>query len=473
MRRRRLALRTAAAAAALALALAGCGEREAATRTAAAPARGAPAAPAGRPHLVLVVIDTLRADHVGCYGYERDTTPHIDALAAGGLRFARAIAPSSWTLPSLVTLMTGRHPDPVHLSMQAPDGGGGFAALAPQASTVAELLAAHGYRTAAVGTNPYQIQSVFQVMQGFQSLEVQVSAKADWVVDRAIARLDAARDGAPLFLYLHFMDAHTPYDPPAPFDRMFLDEDARSRPPAEGGPDWREAERRKAIALYDAGIRFVDHELGRLVEALEARGLRSDTVLVVTADHGEAFGDHAELERRLGLRAAGSRHWGEGHGQSLFPELLHVPLVIHGRGVPQSVEIGQQVRLIDLPATLLALGGVPAIGGRGRDLLRFAQERERQPLHAVTETGAGGVPLRGLVTPERTLLDVGGDPLLLREGPDGTMRDATAREPAAAAELDAELGRLAEVVPRAPAVTKQIEGVDALKAQLRRLGYVR
>ena len=302
-----------------------------------------------RPDIFVIVIDTLRKDHVHAYGYARETTPAIDALAAEGLLFEDAVAQSSWTLPSVMSLMTSRYPAAaVHAAdRQLPR-------LDEAAMTLAEVLRDAGYETFSVATNSYNFE-MFGLMQGFEARRLQLSAGADWVVDQAIEYLDERDERGeelPLLVYLHFMDVHEPRRPPAPYDSYFGAAD--SEKPAMG------TRRDHEIALYDGALRFVDAQLDRLVRHVQRSGVERPAIFVVTSDHGEELWDHAELGRRLGMPAYQNKHlYGVGHGHTLFSELVEVPLVISGSGLPRG-RVATQVRLVDLAPSVLEVARVDA-----------------------------------------------------------------------------------------------------------------
>lgn len=312
---------------------------------------GEPAPPPG-PDVVLVVVDTLRADHLGVYGYDRPVSPHLDALAAGAIVYTDATSSTSWTLPSFASLVTGawpyRHGAGVH--------NGAENTRAPLARdglpTVAERFAAHGWHTGAIVSNPYLTRR-FGIDRGFAHYDDRLATLPDtpeetvrqWKRTSArIARLyrpanemtDAAiawwtSTPAPRFLMLHYMDVHTPRRPPA--------EDRR----AVGGDG--------DVAAYDASIRYVDRELARFLAAA------GEPIVVFTADHGE------ELGQRPGVYA-GEDLGATGHGHTLYQELVRVPLVVRAPGrAPQRVD--RPVRTVDVPTTLLALAGLPGLPGDG------------------------------------------------------------------------------------------------------------
>jgi len=309
-----------------------------------------------QPHLVLVVCDALRADHLELYGYGRATAPKLAAWAAGGLVFDRATAPSNWTRPSMQSLLTGRQPSPDVLL--APEE-----KLPTDAATLAERLEAAGYETAAVSANPF-VSTALGANRGFDDfvdLGWKGSERAghwkediasSFVLDRVEYLLSSrAQSGKPVFLYVHLMDTHLPYDPPAA-QRGWVDpayvgpidgsrEGYRALSSADAEHPLSAADQAQAEALYDGEIARLDEGLDRL-RALVAQHLKDRPVVtVVTADHGEAFG-----EPPLGVYM---------HGHGLGPELLRVPLVIHG--VRPQGRVGARVGLVDLGPTLAQLGG--------------------------------------------------------------------------------------------------------------------
>ena len=326
-----------------------------------------------KPDIYLIVIDSLRKDHVGAYGYERDTTPRMDTLAQAGLLFENVIAQSSWTLPSMASLMTSRHPPIIPA--------GSPVALDPSALTLAEILREHGYDTVSITTNPYNVEPV-NLMQGFDRRRLRIAAPASWVVDRMLEYLTGRsreKDAGPLFAYLHFMDVHDPIAPPPPYDGLF---------PGDRVEPGVAAEKARITALYDGALRFIDSEIGRLVDHLESRSSGSPFVLMITSDHGEEFWDHTALGEELGLASVGAREvYGRGHGHTLFPELIEVPLVIAGSGIP-SGRRPSRVRLIDLAPTLLGIAGVkaPEFSPLGVDLLGDHGSGGLADLPALSET---------------------------------------------------------------------------------------
>jgi len=305
-----------------------------------------------RPDLVLVVIDTLRADHVGLYGSQRPTTPNLDALAAEGSWFQQAYAHSGWTLPSMASLLTGLLPHQ-HRAVRDPEQPRRFGRLAPETVTLAERLGEAGYACGAVVNNTY-FAPIFGLDQGFgdgwnyRGASNAEHRSADATVAAALAWL--AAQSPPVFLLVHFMEPHLLYDP-APAVRGTFTGHARPPVPVPWGtpaslaPLWRgeqpSPEQIEYIRqLYDEEVLAADRALGRLLEALRQRSRWPDTVVVVTADHGEEFFEHGGFE----------------HGHTLYAELTRVPLVVAGPGLARG-ERSELVRHVDVAQGLLALAG--------------------------------------------------------------------------------------------------------------------
>lgn len=359
--RRRLrasAARGALGAVALALLAAACGTKttESSPGAATSPAgasEGSATAPAERPNLVLFVVDTLRADHLGCYGYARPTSPRLDEFARESVRFAEARAQSSWTKPAMATLLTGLYPV-THGAERRNQG------IAPEVRTLAERLSAAGYETAMLTTNPTVVEK-FGFGRGFDHFEYvhQLQGRKRRSVDSAemhraaVAWLDGrAAPGRPFFLVVHTLDPHDPYRPQEPYRSRFapgVDVAAaccfRGERLAALTAEQAAIRRRDSMALYDGEIAQNDASFGRLVDDLRARGLLDRSAVVFTADHGEEFHEHG----------------GWRHAESLFEEVLRVPLVVRLPGdAPAGVTVADPADQIDIAPTLLDLAGVAA-----------------------------------------------------------------------------------------------------------------
>ena len=261
---------------------------------------------AGIPKLILISIDCLRADHVGTYGYARDTTPRIDVFAQDSLVFETAIATAATTLPTHTSMFTGFTP--------SEHGASNRNLLNRSVPYLPELLADAGLRVDGVVSGAYLAQN-FGFERGFHSYRSLQRPRAAETVDAALKVLDRAR-GQAHFLFLHLIDAHWPYEPPPELEERFgpiqTDVAGMLQKVLKQIPPDSPAEIQQAIDLYDAEIAYADHELGRFLDELETRGLYDEAFIILTADHGEAFYEHD--------------HWQ--HGWTLYDEIVHVPLVI-------------------------------------------------------------------------------------------------------------------------------------------------
>ncbi len=310
------------------------------------PSCGEPAEPRPR-NLLLISIDTLRADHVGCYGHARPTTPALDALAAEGVLFLDASATSPWTKPSHASLLTGLYP--------RRNGVLGFEyGLSREVEHLAELLARQGFQTAAVVSNSaLTSDGLERGFEHFEFVERGTGPEPTTVTEHALSWLATRDPGRPFFAFVHYNDPHADYRALPPYLEQFVR-------PYEGlangkarqlfahtlgvityGPE----DARYLSDLYDAAIRQLDDRLGHLFESLRAAGALQDTLVVVTSDHGEEFLEHGGVQ----------------HGLTQYEESVRVPLVFRGPGLPRGWRLSEPVSLVDvLPTCLSALGlGVP------------------------------------------------------------------------------------------------------------------
>ncbi len=334
---------------------------------------------------IIVLIDTLRADHLSCYGYERPTSPEIDALAASGTLFAQAIVQNPKTSPSVATILSGTYP---HTHGIATIG----TWLPDRVLLLPEVLAPRGFTTASFVAN-VNVGAIFNFDQGFQTM-VQVGGRR---VDNDAARVNAAvipwleehRDDDRFFLYVHYVDPHAPYDPPEPYRDMFVRDEHWG---AWDGYDvpfgdthvgriehWLAIDDSTDVDLYvaryDAEIRYVDAKVGELLRELERLGLADDTLVVLVADHGESLGEHG---------------WYFSHGLSLHETDVHVPLLFRLPGrLPAGRVVDGQVESVDIAPTVLDLLGIPTpptMEGRSLVPLLLGDRREGEP---VTHMEAG------------------------------------------------------------------------------------
>jgi len=329
------------------------------------------AARGGRRNVLVISIDTLRADHLGFHGYERATSPNLDAFVKTGAVFERAISTAPWTLPSYGTLFTGlepaRHRAGISARREAAFGSGegvpgaDYQSLVPDVPTLAGTLAAQGYLTKAFASNPF-LDPASNIDRGFDSF-VQYLNRAQAGVDLATKWITAQGD-APWFLFLHLMDPHMPYTPPAPYDTRFSKTSLRAQPghphsieSLRAGPPSAELQQ-LLVDSYDGEIAYTDAQIGRLFDALRQSGVLEHTIVVIHSDHGEEFWEHGGFE----------------HGHTLYDEILHVPLAIVAPGlVAPGLRIGARTSTVHAFATLLDLAGLPVpehVGASLADELR-------------------------------------------------------------------------------------------------------
>ncbi len=333
--------------------------------------------------ILLVSIDTLRADHLGLYGHERFTSPILDQFAAQGIVFDDASSTAPWTLPAHASLLTGLFPDTHGVTNVQ-------TSLPEQIPTLAGLLSKAGYKTAAVVNSTWLKQSEFGLTRDFDQFQFVKDDPArrapnDWVTDQAIEWLRGVTTGK-LFLFVHYYDVHSDYVSEPAYEKLFVS-------PYDGiadGTAWQltqanleddylemcherfdparctfagthgnnvidqsverirfdEPDVRHLEELYDAGIRQLDTEVGRLFGALDQAGLADDALVVITSDHGEEFMEHGRVD----------------HFLTMYQEVLRVPLILRGPGIPAGLRSSAPVSIIDVAPTILTLAGarVPA-----------------------------------------------------------------------------------------------------------------
>lgn len=382
--------------------------------------------------IVLISIDTLRADRLGCYGYDKPTSPHIDALAREALRYTNAVAPVALTLPSHATMLTGVIP-PQHGVR-----GNLHFRLGESNVTLAEQLAPAGYRAGGF-VSSYVLDPQFGLGQGFEHYSgvLDLTLPSPDAVERSAADttaealrwLEGAGD-APFFLFLHLYDPHFPYEAPPAFAERFDDP-------------------------YDAEIAYADAHVGKVVERLRETGLYDDVLLIVTADHGESLGEHGE----------------QFHGFFCYQSTLHVPLIVKPAGGVKAGVIDRRVGIADIAPTVLAAAGLePEQVLDGRDLLA---EGDVEPVYfeSLRPTTEGANPIAGLadrrwkfiMTKRPELYDLEADP--------GEVRNQLEVEPAPARRLHKQLKQT--LLDRSREAADSGLTLDAAAVErLRSLGYV-
>ncbi|MFH1998564.1 MAG: sulfatase [Planctomycetota bacterium] len=331
------------------------------------------------PNIILLSIDTLRADHLSCYGADQATSPWIDRLAAKGARFVDVISHSPSTAPSHMSIFTSTYPG-VH-GVHIRDEGLRFGRLPEKLQSLPEVLQAQGYRTAAF-TGGAQVTAGFGFERGFEVYKEDMFRLEDQDFDPVLDWLAKVGPDEPFFLFLHTYEVHAPYQPPAPYDTLF-DPDYTGRISGEWNEkEWfdklmalrplDDREVRHLKALYDGEILYTDQAFSRFFKTLAEKGLfgNEKTLLILTSDHGEEFMEHGRLAH-----------------MQLYQEIMKVPLIFYWPGViPEGVVVPGQVRLIDLVPTLFDCVGMPAWPqAQGVSLKTWIQAGSRETLPAFSE----------------------------------------------------------------------------------------
>ena len=307
------------------------------------------------PNVVLLVMDTVRMDHLSCYGYGRPTTPGLDALAAGADRYTNMRATSPWTLPSHASMFTGEFPFQ-HGAQARRDPATGIIydalPLGAEHTTLAEVLAAEGYATGAFVGNGAYLGRRFQLDQGFDvyaERQTRMPPVAEQMNAKALRWLDQ-QGGKPFFLFVNYIDAHRPYNvaplpparaaelpPPDPEDPIALLDKLCYAVLEQDSPPSAELVQR-VVTQYDTALAHLDLAVTALLEALDQRGLLDGTLVIVTSDHGEYFGEHDVVE----------------HSKDVYEEALRIPMLVKRPGQREGRVIEDVRSLADLPCMVLA-----------------------------------------------------------------------------------------------------------------------
>lgn len=395
-------------------------------------------------NLVLVTIDTLRADRLGCYGYSKIETPNLDGIAQQGVLFEHAVAQTPLTPPSHASMFTGMYPH-VHGVRNT----GGFV-LQSSSTTLAEILQEQGWDTAAfIGASV--LKKLFGFHQGFAVYDDQMpkpdrsqqareypERPAGEVVNRAIHWLEN-QSGRPFFLWVHVFDPHLPYEPPGEFHQKYKD------------------------SPYDGEVAYTDQELGRLFDAVKKKSAADRTLIAVLSDHGESLGQHGEYT----------------HGVFLYEETMRIPFLLAGPGIPTGLRVQAQARTIDLLPTLLDLmGGQPPPACQGVTLLPALEGRAVDTGYSYAETlfpkmNMGWAELRAIRTnrwkyiraPKPELYDLEKDP--------GEAYNVIGQNPEVARDLEARLKSIVAAKSTGGTEKVQTSLVDErTMRQLKTLGYL-
>lgn len=439
------------------------------------------------PNVLLISVDTLRADHLPSYGYPHIRTPAIDRIAARGTLFENAFSTTSWTLPACATLMTGRTPRALHVQTTTDT-------LPLQAATLSEAMGGAGRATVAVTSNPFLTRS-FGFDRGFMRLvsvfdrDRRPPLSGVYLFDH-LHRLRAAPDdaahvarlvfeqlddlaGRPFFLWLHFMDPHKPYGGPWPLELPAYDRGydgsigfvyGWKEPINELREPLSEADLRHVRALYDADIVRFDRHLEMVLDRMGQKGMLDNTVIALVSDHGEEFLEHGDFE----------------HGKNLHVEQTRVPLIFAGPGVPENLRVPGRVSILNLPTTLCSLAGVaPPPTFQGRPLFplmadqdqetvfgELAREQRHLSLRYTDPAGARRVLIQNVGAGTTALFDSDRDP--------GETRNLAAEPEATAAAI----GALGQFVNQENGLAAQVEKGESVTVKgyalqnLRALGYM-
>lgn len=417
-----------------------------------------------RPSLIVYLIDTLRADRMGASRAKQPLTPNIDAFARGATVFENAVAQAPWTRPSVTSIFTGL--GPLAHGVQKTDH-----SLPPEAVTLAELLHAAGYGTAAFSTN-WNVHKKTGLNQGFELFDFSDRAPSDQVNERVFRWL-GTRPQPPFFLYVHTLDPHAPYAPPPEYRKRFAPD---ARPDAGNNFDVeqiyrkRGLERRRRIAelppLYDAEVAFNDHSFGGFLDALRRRGLYENSLIVLVSDHGEEFDEHREF----------------GHAINLFDETLRVPLIVKWPGQHKGERVRSLAQHVDLLPTLLRAAGLQVPGGLpGMDLALVADAGEvpealsgRAAISHLSYRGREGISAvhAGWKLIHPLTRELSETPLLYRLSSDRAERNNRVRDfPVRAGWLES-LIRLEQARGRSGLQTQRHEMDEETRKGLEALGYL-
>jgi len=396
---------------------------------------------APRLNVLIIAVDTLRPDHLGCYGYERDTSPETDRLAQRGVLCVRCLSSAPWTLPSFSTIFTSLHPTQHGATVVKSHMRSSF-------PTLAGILKDNGYATGAMVNAP-ALKPANGVARGFDLYHMTpLDGRDAGGTTRDVLEWIDGMEGTPFFMFAHYFDPHLSYSPPSPYDRLYfpgyqgrignsfnLEGFSRVRDSMFvqlqelEDDDWKQI-----LALYDGEIAFTDSAVGALLKGLKDRGLLENTLIVFLSDHGEEFFEHGGFE----------------HGHTLYDELIHVPLIFSLPGIlPENVRLERQVRLLDVTPTILDVLDIPvephfegvslkplltgkgAISPVGEDLLPADAAYAEAMMHSTEQKCISVYPWKlvmRMMTEEQALFDLGADP--------DEMHDLAGLEPEPLARLD-------------------------------------
>ncbi|MDE0887306.1 MAG: sulfatase [Myxococcota bacterium] len=464
----------------------------------------------GPPLILLISIDTLRADHLGLYGHHRFTSPVLDAFAAEGTIFEDASSSAPWTLPAHASMLTGLYPRK-HRVLTFDT------ALPPEIPTLASKMSGGGYQTAAVVNSAWLTKDMYGITRDFDKYlfvddTQERRAPNSWITDQAIEWIREARD-QPIFLFVHYYDVHSDYASLPQYERIFVtpytgDADGTGWQLAKASFEddylalchenydpakcrigtlekylavdrtiqkitFDDDDLRHIEELYDAGIRQLDNELGRFFSILESEGRLEEALIVITSDHGEEFMDHGRMD----------------HFLTMYQEVLRVPLILRGPGIPAGQRIATPVSLVDLSPTILSIAGLEEKNSSdGLDLspLLLGREHPSFESRAIYGEASGGLTYEKMMegvfpiyrslrrgrhkiihdskTQKWLLYDLESDP--------GESRDLSEEKPEITRRLAAEMRERYRDFDPTPSPQNRVELEVEQLERLRALGYV-
>lgn len=433
---------------------------------------------------MLVVVDTLPAATLGSYGNTRPTSPVIDRLAEQGALFDRTYAPSNWTVPATASLLTSLYPSEhgagLTGTMRHLSGKTSPNKLTESSLTLAEVAAQHGLETALFSANPYLSAGM---KQGYQAHVIR-RMPANELNDLAIEWLQGLEANR-FLIHLQYMDLHIPVEPPAEFASMFGPDSGDMTDPElknwkfGRGKDSEGAEfedyRQRRVALHDGAMRFIDFEIGRLLDVLEERGWLNDTLVVITSDHGEEFWQHSSDEYLLGGDPRSV--YGIGHGHAMYEEVVRVPLVMSGPRIPAGCRSDSLISLVDVAPTVLEVMGLHVPSEmKGRSLVTILDGHDETDLHdraLLVESPAYGPDSTAIVSGRHKLIvRTDGHELLFDLVDDPLERtNLSADDPTTTTNLRTRMAGMISA-PADGAEGERLEMDEETEEQLRALGYV-
>ncbi|UCD83237.1 MAG: sulfatase, partial [Deltaproteobacteria bacterium] len=320
-----------------------------------------------RPNIILALVDALRPDHLGCYGYSRETSPNIDRIAREGVIFSNAISQASWTWPSVASLFTSLYPSQHKVTKIF-----GYP-LSNSLTTLAEIMRDEGYTTGVISSN-LCISEVFQFDQGFDYFNKRCSSfgcgdDAECITNQILTWLEMNYDSS-FFIYLHYMDPHAPFDPPSLFKGII------DKPNNFNNIN-------RIISNYNGDIRFVDYHMGKLLSKLRELGMDDNTLFIIIADHGEEIYEHG----------------GIAHGPTLYEEVLRIPVIFRYPALfPKGKVVEEIIQTIDIAPTILDVAGIQEFKDmEGSSLLPLLSDKDRS-LKSIVFSETGKFRVRGKMT---------------------------------------------------------------------------